>query len=232
MKAAVLRETRQQKGWTQERAADALGVTQEYLSMLERGQRPLTNKLAQRAVVALHVSPTVLSLPEETDQQDWQSRKREYSSELGGLGYPGFAYFKTKPQHNPAKVLFDALNESDLDARVAEGLPWLLLKYQDMDWNWLVRNVKLHDRQNRLGFAVYLAKDVAKRTGKRETEDRLVGLLDQLETSRLAKEDTFCHDSMTKAERNWLRDHRSAPAKHWNLLTDLTGEQLEYSSEV
>lgn len=231
MKAAVLRETRQQKGWTQERTAEALGVTQAYLSMLEGGRRALPDELAHRVLTVLHASPTLLPLPEETDQQERPSRKHEYSSELGGLGYPGFAYFKVKPRRNPAEVLFCALNESDLDARVAEGLPWLLLKYQDMDWNWLVRNVKLHDRQNRLGFAVNLAKDVAKRTGKSEAENRLLGLLDQLEQSRLAKEDTFCHDSMTKVERNWLRDHRSKTAKHWALLTDLTGEQLEYSSQ-
>ena len=159
------------------------------------------------------------------------SLNREYSTELGGLGYPGFAYFNAKPRHNPAEVLFDALNEPDLDARVAEGLPWLLLKYSDMDWNWLVRNVKLHDRQNRLGFVVNLAKDIAKRTGKTEVENCLVGLMDQLEQSRLAKEDTFCHESMTEAERKWLRVHRPAVASHWNLLTDLSGEQLEYSSQ-
>ena len=37
MKAAGLREMRQQKGWTQQRTAEALGVTQAYLSMLEQG---------------------------------------------------------------------------------------------------------------------------------------------------------------------------------------------------
>ena len=41
--------------------------------------------------------------------------------------------------------------------------------------------------------------------------------------SRLAPEDTFCHDSMTQAERVWLREHRSPTAAHWNLLTDMKG---------
>jgi len=232
VKAAVLRDMRQQKGWTQERTANALGVTQAYLSMLERGRRPLPSELAHRALTALHLSPTVLPLPVETDKKLHPSPRIEYSVELGGLGYPGFAYYKAKAQHNPAEVLFDALNEPDLDARVAEGLPWLLLKYQDMDWDWLVRNAKLHDRQNRLGFAVNVAKDVAKRTGKTEAENCLLKLMEQLEPSRLAKEDTFCHESMTQAERKWLRVHRPAPAKHWNLLTDMTGEQLEYSPQV
>jgi hypothetical protein len=43
--------------------------------------------------------------------------------------------------------LLDALNESNLDARVAEALPRLPLAYGDMDWGWLVRNAKLADRK-------------------------------------------------------------------------------------
>src|SRR6266849_1862133 len=31
----------------------------------------------------------------------------------------------------------------------------------DMDWDWLLRNAKLRDRQNRLGFAVSLANELA-----------------------------------------------------------------------
>jgi len=52
-----------------------------------------------------------------------------------------------------------------------------------------------------------------------------------LERARLAREDTFCHDSMTQAERAWLREHRSPAAAHWNLLTDMKGEHLAYASE-
>jgi hypothetical protein len=33
---------------------------------------------------------------------------------------------------------------------------------------------------------------------------------------------------MTRAERAWLREHRSKSAEHWNLLTDLTVEQLDH----
>jgi hypothetical protein len=48
----------------------------------------------------------------------------------------------------------------------------------------------------------------------------------QLEGARLGKEDTLCRDSMPAAERRWLREHRSPVAKHWNLLTSLSAEQL------
>jgi hypothetical protein len=125
--------------------------------------------------------------------------------------------------------LLEALNQSNLDARVAEGLPWLALTYVDMDWNWLVRNAKLRDRQNRLGFAVALASEVAEGEKDSERARALRPYLDVLESARLAREDTFCHDSMTQAERGWLREHRSRAAAHWNLLTDLKKEQLVYA---
>jgi len=51
----------------------------------------------------------------------------------------------------------------------------------------------------------------------------------KLEPSRLAKEDTLCKESMTRAERAWLRKHRPESAEHWNLLTDLTVEQLDHA---
>jgi hypothetical protein len=76
-------------------------------------------------------------------------RKRDFAAELGALGYPGFSYLKRKMTLNPAEALLDALNESDLDTRVAEGLPWLALTCGDMDWDWLLRNAKLRGRQNR-----------------------------------------------------------------------------------
>ena len=133
-------------------------------------------------------------------------------------------------RRNPAAVLLDALNEPNLDARVAEGLPWLALTYVDLDWDWLVRNAKLQDRQNRLGFAVSLASEVAEAKRESEKARKLGRWLNMLERARLAREDTFCHDSMTKAEREWLRDHRSPVAGHWNLLTDMEGKHLAYGS--
>ncbi len=146
------------------------------------------------------------------------------------LGYPAFAHVKAATTRKPEQVLLDALNSSDLDPRVAEGLPWLVLNYVDMDWDWLVRNAKLQDRQNRLGFAVSLAAEVA--DGKRESEkaQRLHGYMELLNRVRLAREDTFCHDSMTQVELAWLRDHRSSVASHWHLLSDMESKHLGYAS--
>jgi transcriptional regulator with XRE-family HTH domain len=231
MDGTALREARQNKNWTQEQAARALGVTQAYLSMLEKGRRTVSEPLVRKALKVFDLPPTALPLPSEASGAQAPSRKHDFTADLAALGYPGFAYLRTKNRKNPAEVLFDALNEPNLDARVAEGLPWLTLTYVDMDWDWLVRNVKVRDRQNRLGFAVSLASEVAQSKDDSERARKLRQCLQVLESARLAREDTFCHDSMTQAERKWLREHRSPLAAHWNLLTDMKGEHLAYASQ-
>jgi hypothetical protein len=47
-----------------------------------------------------------------------------------------------------------------------------------------------------------------------------------LERSRLVREDTLCHESLTETEPRWLRENRPAEARHWNLLTDMKAENL------
>jgi len=226
MDGTTLKEGRQHKNWTQQQAARALGVTQAYLSMLENGRRTVSESFVRKAFRVFDLPPTALPLPSEASGAPAPSRRHDFTADLAALGYPGFAYLKTKVQKNPAGVLLDALNEPNLDARVAEGLPWLTLTYVDMDWDWLVRNAKVRDRQNRLGFAVSLASEVAESKNDSERARKLRQCLQVLESARLAREDTFCHDSMTQAERTWLREHRSPVAAHWNLLTDMKGEHL------
>jgi len=228
MDGNLLREARLAKDWTQKETALALDVTQAYLSMLEKGYRPLSEQFVRKALRVLHLSPTVLPLRSGEAATATSSLKHDFSGELGALGYPWFAYRRVRTQRNPAEVLLDALNQPDLDARVAEGLPWLALTFVDMDWNWLMRGAKVRDRQNRLGFAVSLASEVAEGKKENERATKLRQRLEDLESARLAREDTFCHDSMTQVEKAWLRDHRSPAAAHWNLLSDMKGEQLAY----
>jgi len=230
MDGKILRETRQTKNWTQNEAARALGVTQAYVSMLETGYRPVSKPFVRKAVKVLDLPPTALPLPSEVPAAPVISRKHNLTADLAALGYPGFAYLRTNVKKNPAAVLLDALNQPDLDARVAEALPWLVLTYVDMDWDWLVRNTKVRDRQNRLGFAVSLAAEVAESKSENDRARKLQECLQLLERAQLAGEGTFCRDSMTQAERKRLREHRSAAAAHWNLLTDMKGEHLAEAS--
>jgi transcriptional regulator with XRE-family HTH domain len=228
MDGNMLKEARRAKNWTQQDAAQALGVTQAYLSMLETGRRTVSKHFTRKALKVLDLPPTALPLQSPTGGPT-SSSGHDYGADLAALGYPGFAYLRNKVRRNPAGVLLAALNEPNLDARVAEGLPWLALTYVDMDWDWLVRNAKLSDVQNRLGFAVSLASEVAEGKNDSNRAEKLGGRLEVLERARLAREDTFCHDSMTQTERAWLRQHRSHTARHWNLLTDMENKHLAYA---
>src|ERR1700675_1132159 len=64
---------------------------------------------------------------------------------------------------NPAEVLLGALAQDDLEPRLVEALPWLVLRYSTLDWSWVVREAKVRDLQNRLGFVVGLARQLAVR---------------------------------------------------------------------
>src|SRR5439155_23501444 len=127
---------------------------------------------------------------------------------------------------NPSEVLLSALAHDDLEARLVEALPWLVLRYCPLDRTWLVRQAKLHDLQNRLGFAVTLARGLAERTGDRPKTVALRDLEIELDRSRLAREDTLGRASLSGAEQRWLRENRSGDARHWNVLTDWTADAL------
>ena len=220
-----LKNARKASAWTQVQAAARLGVTQAYLSMVERGERAVSSELASKAVEVFEVPATALPLTE------YKTRARDagfFQSMLGSLGYPGFAYLRSSVRLNPVELLMEALDSDDLDSRVTEALAWLPLAYPHLNWDWLTANAKLRDRQNRLGFVVELARQAAEREGSSQLEAELANRVAKLEPSRLVKEDTLCRESMTRAERAWLRDHRPKSAEHWNLLTDLTVEQLDH----
>jgi transcriptional regulator with XRE-family HTH domain len=236
MNGRELKEARLGAGWTQQQAAEKLGVTQAYLSMAERGYRVLPASLARKAVEVLNASPTALPLREEGVVAP--SDDDTLRAELAALGYPGFAHVRgpqgrVRVRRNPAEVLLNALTQADVDTRVVEGLPWLAYTYADLNWDWAVQNAKLHDLQNRLGFVTTVASGLGSSaaSGPSNSEARSRKLKEYtavLERSRLAKEDTLCHDSLTHAEKKWLRVNRPAAAAHWNLLTDMKAENLAH----
>lgn len=221
MTNADLRIARERKGWTQELAALKLGVSQPYLSLLEKGTRRVPEKLARKAATLLGLSAA--KLPIETIGHRVQAKKDDaLSSDLAALGYPGLSYLKSGRKRNPAEVVLSALMNENLDARLAEALPWVLVKHPDLDWEWLVRAAKVNDLQNKLGFVTNVARRLAEKLGNHETVALLREKESVLEKSRLVREETLCHDSLTQSERRWLQSNRSDEAKHWNLLTDLS----------
>lgn len=225
-----LRDARRARGWTQLELAAQLGVTQAYVSMAEKGERVLPYGMARRAAELLKAPATALPLREDVPRMDGTEdglTGERLAGELAALGYPGFSHLRHRARRNPADVLLRALNEKDLDTRVVEGLPWLVAKYADLDWDWAVRNAKLLDLQNRLGFVVTTAGKLAEPSGGESRVRKLREYAGVLERSRLAREDTLCRESLTRTEREWLRENRSEEARHWNLLTDMRAENLQ-----
>jgi transcriptional regulator with XRE-family HTH domain len=226
---AELKSGRERKGWGQESAAQRLGVSQPYLSLLERGARRVPERLARKAAGVYGLSASVL--PTETAWNDVRPAGEDtLARDLAALGYPGFSYLKPGRKKNPAEVVLRALSTSDLDARLTEALPWVLLKFPELDWRWLIAAAKLNDLQNRLGFVTGVARRLAEKSEAGEVAGLLARQETGLERSRLAREDTLCRDSLTRAERRWLREHRPREARHWRLLTDLSPEHLAHAA--
>ena len=217
-RAAEMKRARRTRGWTQAEAAARLGVSQGYVSLLESGGRQVPDGLVPKLRKQLGLSATTLPTRESN------LKPGSLPGTLAALGYEPFGYLRGRP-HNPAEVLLAALRQKDLPVRVVEGLPWVVLHHPDLDWKWLVERAKVHNVQNRLGYVLTLALGMAEGPAAR----RLQQQVQELEPARLEREDTLCHDSMTEAERRWLRAERPPQAARWNLLTGLSREQLSYA---
>ena len=226
-----LRDGRLRAGLTQLEASSRLSLSQPYLSQLECGRRRLTARV-QRAMKRLYGLPATslplpLPLPPEPPRRNAGSDR--LPSQLAALGYPGYAHVHPSPQLNPAVVVLEALSEDDLDDRVTEALPWMLARYSELNWDWLLTHVKLRNLQNRLGFLVAVARELTEGRADRSDAAKRLGEIEKaLERARLAAETTLSRESMPPAEREWLRKHRPLLAKRWNVLTSLTARQLPY----
>ncbi|HUX66233.1 MAG TPA: helix-turn-helix transcriptional regulator [Terriglobales bacterium] len=230
--AGQLREAREARGWTQEQAAKRLRVTQAYLSMLESGRRAVPARMAVGLARLFDLPATALPLPSHAGERT----EVQLAEDLAVLGYPGFRHLVPRPgtvaavRRNPAEVLVAALRRPNLDSRTVEALPWLALEFANLDLGWLLREAKLADLQNRLGYVVCVARELAARAGRTGDAGRLRSFEHTLEQSRLAREDTLCHEALSGAERRWLKQRRTPEARHWRLLTDLSAEQIQNAS--
>ncbi len=225
MTGVDVKNARRSRAWTQQEAARQLGVSQAYLSMLETGKRrlPPKHRAAFRRVYKRHLAPTALPL----SPSPWPLPAARVARELASLGYEGYAYLRSVPRLNPAEVLLRALHHPALEARVVAGLVWLVVTYPDMEWSWVLTEARLRNLQNKVGFVLALARQVAVRLHKTRVARQLTGVHDRFDEARLAREDSFS-TSLTGAEKAWLRKRRPEAARHWNLLTDLSVRDVSY----
>ncbi|SRR5712691_7901664 len=80
-----LTQARRQKGWTQERAAARLRVSQTYLSLLENNRRTVSRRLIRKLQREFEVPATQLPVEPQDDASD----ARTVANALGRLGYQG-----------------------------------------------------------------------------------------------------------------------------------------------
>lgn len=227
MTGTQLVQFRKQNKRTQVEAARELGVSQGYLSLLEKGKRPLTDELRAKVVWAFHLSPTEMPVSENLFDVREVSND-ELGTDLATLGYPGYSHMKkSKPKH-PALVLLSALKGDNRLARDVEALPWVVLSFPDMDWPEVIKAVKVNDLQNRLGFVTAVAREVAESRNDVARVKKLRGYESELSRSLLLREETLCNERMTNPERKWLEEHRPDSAKKWRLLTDLSLRSLQH----
>lgn len=228
MTSDQLRLGRVTAGMTQAEAAARLGLSQPYLSLLEGGQRRVTESVSRAASKLFRLPPTALAVP--TTPPKGVADRDMLARQLAGLGYPGYGHLRPSRSLNPALVVFGALSQDNLDARVTEALPWVLMQYPELDWDWLVSHAKLRNLQNRLGFLVAVARTLAEgRPDGSAAAARLAEVERELDRARLAAETTLGREAMPSAERAWLRANRPRHARHWNVLASLTPEQLPYA---
>src|SRR5258708_24431549 len=105
MQPKTLRDARNRREWTETQAAQRLGMSQSYLAMLERGQRRVTPRLARKFKTVYGLGPTALPTPDFFEPR-LDVSSEEFATTVSALGYPGFAYMKTRVrERNPAEVL-------------------------------------------------------------------------------------------------------------------------------
>lgn len=223
MSGTEVRTARRALGLTQQQAARRWKVSQTYLSLMEHDKRRVPARLARVLVRREPRLATALPVESATGLDDLPEL-------LGALGYPRFAYLAERRNvMNPATVVLAALEAPEVPARVVEALPWVLATFPNLDWDWLVDRARLANVQNRLGYLVMLASQVAESRASATAAFKLADVQRRLEEARLVKEDTLGRE-LTDVEKRHLRQHRPAAAAHWNVLTNLRAEDLRYGA--
>ncbi|WP_291981134.1 helix-turn-helix transcriptional regulator [Luteitalea sp.] len=209
-----LRALRMDLGLTQAEAARRWGLSQPYVSLVEQGRRPVPDRL-----VAALAPPVVLA------GERHQRTSTDLGVALGNLGYPGFRYLANGRRVDPVVVVLEALRADDVSPRVLRALPWVLAHHADLDWPRLLPQVKALTLQNALGFLASLARRLAMRDGRAAVVERLREVERELEEVRLVRERSLGR-RLAEAEARHVRAHRSALARHWRVLSELTVDDV------
>jgi hypothetical protein len=164
-------------------------------------------------------------------RQTAEAMNQQLAEDLAALGYPGYAYLRTNiPEKTPEEVLLIAIARDDLEPRLIEALPWVILEYWDRDFIHLIARAKWLGLQSRLGFLVNLACRISQMGAHEVRSEVLSGLESTIDKIKLSTQDVLMRRPCNAVELHWLEQNRSEQAKHWNVITGLRPEHLEYST--
>jgi hypothetical protein len=162
-------------------------------------------------------------------------RERAIKDALGALGYPGFqslfSGLEAEEGHDPAVVLMAALACDRLDELVVEALPWLVLRFDNLDWQWLLAEARRRGVQNRLGFVVSLAVRAAAGSLGMDRLTRLAAIEEDLFACRLPKQETRWL-RMPPARRHSAAARRSQEAAQWGVPSSLRPDEIRFLGEL
>jgi len=162
-------------------------------------------------------------------------RLRAIKDALGALGYPGFlslfSEIEAEEGHDPAVVLMAAIACDRLDEMVLEALPWLVLRYEHLDWNWLLPEARRRGVQNRLGFVVSLALRAGAGSLGMDRLTRLAAVEEELFACRLTSQETRWLRA-APAKRDIPGSRRSEEAAQWGVPSALRPDEIRFLGEL
>lgn len=155
---------------------------------------------------------------------------------LRALGDPGFfspfsGLEMQHEQHDPAVGLMAALACDRIEEPIVEALPWLFLRYEHLDWTWLVAEARRRGVQNRLGFVVSLALRASASSLGMGWFTRLAAIEEELYACRNAREETRWL-RVAPSRRSWLETRRSDEVAPWGVPLTLRPADLRFLNEA
>ena len=153
MTGPELRDARKRQEWTQVDFAGKLGVSQGYVSLLESDRRDVPQHLLPKLVA-------LLGLPASSSPSALGRIRSQAIARLAHSAPWDTPALPISPRSavSTPELLVRTLRRKQVEARLVEALPWVLLRFPNVDWPWLVHHAKQHDLQNRLGFVVTIAR--------------------------------------------------------------------------
>ncbi len=118
-----------------------------------------------------------------------------------------------------------------LDEIVVEALPWLVLRYDNLDWQWLLAEARRRGVQNRLGFVVSLAVRAAAGSLGMDRLTRLAAIEEDLFACRLPKQETRWL-RMPPARRQSAAARSSQEAAQWGVPSSLRPDEIRFLGEL